>query len=102
MTVTRILIVTFWLRTAGFHQVTVVTYKDYLYLHRGCWWLVYHKPLSYEVGFANILGVEIKNAKWEGRCVNRLLKEHDRDMWLSWAQTSTVSEHANKTRHYLL
>ena len=44
----------------------------------------------------------MKIAKWEGRCVNGLLKEHDRDMWLSWTQTSTVSEHANKTRHYLL
>ena len=63
MTVTRILIETFWLRTAGSHQVTVVTYKDYLYLHRGCWWLVYHKPLSYEAGFANIfiyLGWKLK------------------------------------------
>ena len=54
--------------------------------------------------YIHILGVEIKIAKWEGRCVNRLLKKHDRDtcMWLSWTQTSTVSEHANKTTHYLL
>ena len=30
------------------------------------------------------------------------MKEHDRDILLSRTQTSAVSEHANKTEHYLL
>ena len=33
---------------------------------------------------------------------HRLRVKHDRDIWLSRTQTSAVSEHANKTRHYLL
>ena len=108
MTVTRIFFVIFWLHTASFHQVTVVTYKDYLYRH--CTvvgdWCITNLALTGS-GFCqyiHILGVEIKMAKWEGRCVNGLLKEHHRDtcMWLLWNQTSTVSEHTNKTRHYLL
>ena len=36
-----------------------------------------------------------------GRCVHERIKEHDRDIRLSWTQTSAVSEHANKTGHYL-
>ena len=30
------------------------------------------------------------------------IKEHDRDIQLSRTETSAVSEHANKTRHYSL
>ena len=30
------------------------------------------------------------------------IKEHDRDMRLARAQTSAVSEHTNKTGHYLI
>ena len=30
------------------------------------------------------------------------MKEHDRDILLSRTQTSAVSEHVNKTEHYLL
>ena len=30
------------------------------------------------------------------------IKEHDRDILLSRTQTLAVSEHANKTEHYLL
>lgn len=55
MTVTRILIVIFWLHTASFHQVTVVTYKDYLYRH--CTVVgdgVSQTSLLLEAGFANI------------------------------------------------
>ena len=32
---------------------------------------------------------------------HRLRVKHDRDIWLSWTQTSVVSERANKTGHYL-
>ena len=37
-----------------------------------------------------------------GRCTHERIKEHDRDIWLSQTQTSAISEHANKTRHYPL
>ena len=37
-----------------------------------------------------------------GRCKHEWIKEHDRDIWLSRTQTSAISEHANKTRHYPL
>ena len=33
---------------------------------------------------------------------HRLRVKHDRDIWLSWTQTSAISEHANKTGHYPL
>ena len=35
-----------------------------------------------------------------GRCMHECIKEHDRDIRLSQTQTSAVSEHATKTRHY--
>ena len=37
-----------------------------------------------------------------GRCVHERIREHDRDIRLSRTQASAVSEHANKTGHYLL
>ena len=37
-----------------------------------------------------------------GRCSHGRIKGHDRNRRLSRAQTSAVSEHANKTGHYLL
>ena len=35
-----------------------------------------------------------------GRCMHEWIKEHDKDIRLSQTQTSAISEHANKTRHY--
>ena len=37
-----------------------------------------------------------------GRCIHEQIKEYDRDIQLSWTQTSATSEHANKTEDYLL
>ena len=38
----------------------------------------------------------------ERKVKHERIKEHDRDILLSRTQTSAVSEHANKTEHYLL
>lgn len=75
MTVTRILIVMFRRHTAGFHQVTVVTYKDYFV---PALWLLVIRCITNLALRKRVLpiysytGVEIKTAKWEGRCVNGL------------------------------
>ena len=37
-----------------------------------------------------------------GRSMHERIKEHDRNMWLAGAQSSTVSEHSNATGHYPL
>ena len=37
-----------------------------------------------------------------GRCIHEQIEEYDKDIWLSWTQTSATSEHANKTKDYPL
>ena len=37
-----------------------------------------------------------------GKSMHGRIKEHDRDIWLTRTQSSTVSEHSNTTGHYRL
>lgn len=37
-----------------------------------------------------------------GRSTQKRIKEQDQDIWFTHTQTSTVSEHAHDTGHYLL
>lgn len=75
-------------RTAAFHQAIVLIYWVELIVSP---WLYKIPCKCTKVYFGET-----------GRCVDEQIKEHYRDIRLSWTQTSAVSEYANTTRHYLL